>query len=156
MNELSKLPQRHKLPHEIPSWVRPGARHFITINCEERETNVLCAGNTAVKLMDSARHYEEIGRWYLWLMVIMPDHVHFIATFDLDGGIKPIVKAWKGYQKRTLCVEWQPDFFEHRLRNDDEFTEKAFYIRMNPVRKGLATSPDEWPFILDRTDLKNE
>ncbi len=107
-------------------------------------------------MLKSARHYEEIGRWYLWLMVIMPDHVHIIATFDLERGVRPIMKAWKGYQKRNLHMEWQSDFFDHRLRDDDEFVGKMHYVRMNPVRKGLVTSPEAWPYVLARTDLTEE
>jgi len=104
----------------------------------------------ATQVLKSARHYEEIDRWYLWLMVVMPDHVHLIATFDLERGLRRIVKAWKGYLARNLHIEWQADFFEHRLRNDDEFVEKIHYVRMNPVRKGLVGSPEEWPHVLDR------
>ena len=152
MTQSTNLPQRRKLPHAIPLWVGQGARHFITINCQERGTDSLCRDNVAAELLDSARYYEEIGHWYLWLMVVMPDHVHFIATFDLDRGLHATLKGWKGYQKRTLNIEWQSDFFEHRLRDEDEFIEKMHYIRMNPVRKGLVTSFDEWPHTLVRSD----
>jgi len=155
MQQPDDLPQRQKLPHALPSWVRQGARHFLTLNCQHRETNSLCRGDVAAQLLKSARYYEEIGRWYLWLMLIMPDHIHLIATFDLERGLRRIMQAWKGYQKRKLHIEWQSDFFEHRLRNGDEFIEKAHYVRMNPVRKGLIHSPDAWPHILDRTDLSN-
>ena len=117
---------------------------------------MLCRENIAQDLLDSARFYDEIGRWYLWLILVMPDHVHLIATFDLGRGLQPIMKAWKGYQKRNLHVEWQADFFEHRLRNADEFVEKACYVRMNPVRQGLVDSPDAWPYVLARTDLAEE
>lgn len=150
------LPQRHKLPHAIPSWVQQGARHFVTVNCHERDADCLCRGDVATKLLNSARHYDLIGRWYLWLMVVMPDHVHLIATYDLEHGVRKIMKAWKGFQKRNLHVEWQADFFEHRLRDDSEFVEKMHYIRMNPVRKGLVRSPDEWPHVLDRTSLTED
>lgn len=74
------LPQRKKLPHEIPSWVKQGTRHFITINCKQRAGNPLLARNTAQALLNSAAFYEQLGHWYLWLMVIMPDHLHLIAT----------------------------------------------------------------------------
>ena len=154
MTQKKDLHQRRKLPHEIPPWVRQGARHFITVNCRERDADGLCRGDTAVQLLKSARHYEEIGRWYLWLMVVMPDHVHLIITFNLERGVRPIMKAWKGYQTRNLHIEWQADFFEHRLRNDDEFVEKMHYVRMNPVRKGLVVSPEEWPHVLDRSILE--
>jgi REP element-mobilizing transposase RayT len=153
MTQKPDLPQRHKLPHAIPLWVGQGVRHFITINCQVRGHDSLCKGNVPNELLSSARHYEKIGRWYLWLMVIMPDHVHLIATFDLEHGIQATIKGWKGYQKRNLNIEWQADYFEHRLRNEDEFIEKMHYVRMNPVRKELVPSPSEWPHVFDRSDL---
>jgi DNA-binding transcriptional ArsR family regulator/REP element-mobilizing transposase RayT len=145
------LPKRKKLPHEIPSWVQQGTKHFITINCKDRGSDPLI--DHAALLLKSAAYYEQTGRWYLWLMVVMPDHIHFIATFDLSMGIKNTVSAWKRYQKKTLGIDWQAGFFEHRLRNGSEFDEKAHYIRMNPVRKGLAASLEQWPHVLDRTAM---
>jgi hypothetical protein len=35
-------------------------------------------------------------------------------------------------------VEWQRDFFDHRLRDHHELQERTSYILMNPVRKGLC------------------
>lgn len=111
--------------------------------------------NIADSLLNNARFYEETGKWYLWLMLIMPDHLHFIATFDLTKRLKTTVSAWKRYQTKTLGIEWQTDFFEHRLRNQAEFDEKAAYIRMNPVRKKLIDTPEQWPYILDRTTIED-
>ncbi|MBL7078017.1 MAG: transposase [Kiritimatiellae bacterium] len=150
---MNPPPQRRKLAHDIPSWVSQGSRHFITINCKDRHGTPLLNTDIANQLLKSARYYEEAGSWYLWLMLVMPDHVHFITTFDLSRGVRPIVSMWKRYQTRTLKVAWQSDFFEHRLRNDEEFRLKAHYIRMNPVRKDLVSLPEEWPHCIDRTVL---
>jgi len=95
-------------------------------------------------------------RWYLWLMLVMPDHVHVIATFDLSRGIRDTVSAWKRYQATSLGVSWQKDFFEHRLRDEDAFREKAAYIRRNPVRKELVERPEEWEYVLDRTPIEGK
>lgn len=32
------------------------------------------------------------------------------------------------------------------MRNYDHYAEKASYVRMNPVRKGLVETPEEWAF----------
>ena len=149
------LPKRKQLPHEIPSWVQQGERHFITINCAERNATNLLRNNIADHLLESARFYDETGKWCLWIMVVMPDHIHFIATFDLSKGIRPTITAWKRYQAIHQGVEWQPDFFEHRLRNPAEFVEKCHYIRMNPVRKNLVSAPEQWSYIIDRTTLNS-
>jgi len=147
------LPRRRKLPHDVPSWVQQGARHFITVNCKARDAAPLLQNNIASELLTSARFYEETNRWYLWLMLVMPDHVHFILTFDLSKGIRDTVSAWKRFQAKSLGVSWQKDFFEHRLRDDQAFREKAAYIRLNPVRKELVEKPEEWEYLLDRTPI---
>ncbi len=154
--ESGLSPQRKKLPHGLPPWVRQGARHFITINCTKRGNNVLARPSLAKELLASAGYYETIGRWYVWLMVVMPDHIHVIATFNLDHGIRRTVGDWKRYQTTRHAIAWQSDFFEHRLRDELEFVEKALYVRMNPVRKGLVTIPSEWPHVMDRTTLENK
>ncbi len=150
---IEPLPKRKKLPHEIPSWVQQGEKHFITINCQTRGINQLLQNDTAKKLLASAEFYEKQNRWYLWLMVVMPDHIHFIATFNLSAGVRSIITAWKRYQAIHQGIDWQSDFFEHRLRNHSEFEEKCHYIRMNPARKGLIENPANWPHVLDRISL---
>ena len=147
MKEQKDLHQRNKLPYEIPPWVQQGARHFITINCRERGSNSPCKQNIAGCLLESASYYEKISHWYIWIMVIMPDHLHFIAAFNFADGLQAVIKTWKKYQTRNPHIEWQTDFFEHRLRNDNELIEKMQYVRMNPVRNGLVDSSNEWPFM---------
>ena len=143
--------RRCKLPHEIPSWVKQGARHFITINCRKCSNKcLLTAPSVAETLINGAMKYEQLGYWFVGLLVIMPDHIHAILTFNLECGIRQTISNWKGYQAKICGIQWQSDFFEHRLRNDDEYVEKAYYVRMNPVRKGLVAEPDQWPYVIDR------
>ena len=129
----------------------PGLSHFITINCRMRDGASLLQGNVPDRLLESAHCYEGMGCWFIWLMLVMPDHLHMIATFDLLGGIKKTVNSWKRYQTTHLKLDWQSGFFEHRLRNESDFVEKAHCIRMNPVRKDLVRKPEEWRWVLDRT-----
>ena len=35
------------------------------------------------------------------------------------------------------------------LRRDESLEQKALYIRRNPVVKGLCSTPEEWPWVLD-------
>jgi hypothetical protein len=119
------------------------------VNTLTRDDRPLLRDGVAAALLASGRPYEGVGRWFLWLMLIMPDHVHLIATFDLSRGIRSTVAGWKRFHAGRSNIRWQPGFFEHRLRNDAEFVEKAHYVRMNPVRKGLVASPEAWPCVID-------
>ena len=58
-----------------------------------------------------------------------------------------VVTAWKHFLSHRCGRGWQRDFFDHRLRNDESHDEKAHYIRHNPVRAGLAATPEGWPYV---------
>ncbi len=150
LSDAPSLPQRHPLPHDIPGWIQGSARFFITINCKQRGVNTLCRQPVAQALLDSARQYEASGRWYLWLALLMPDHLHLIVSVRPDLGLRAVIGNWKRYQATHLGIEWQANFFDHRLRDEDEFRDKALYIRENPVRKQRVARSQDWPYVADR------
>jgi putative transposase len=152
-NAPHNLPRRKRLPHEIPGWVPDGARYFITINGRQRGQNQLAQVDIAGSLIEGVHVYETNGHWYPWQVVIMPDHLHMILSVQRDHGLKRTIAAWKGFFAKRCGIQWQSGFFEHRLRSDDEWTEKAAYIRMNPVRKELVTQPEDWPYRWERPRL---
>ncbi len=61
--------------------------------------------------------------------------------------VQQIVTSWKRWTARELGIQWQRDFFEHRLRREESRREKADYILANPVRKGLAKEARDWPYV---------
>jgi putative transposase len=144
-----KLPIRKRLPHEFPLWVDPNEEnYFLTICCRTRGVNWLAYPNIAEKLFETVEHRNTIGVWYVHLAVLMPDHVHLLVSFpETEKRMQIIVSKWKEWTAKTLKIEWQRDFFEHRLRQEESFREKADYILANPVRAGLAKEPEEWPYV---------
>jgi REP element-mobilizing transposase RayT len=49
----------------------------------------------------------------------MPDHIHAILSFGRDETMSGVVGDWKHFHKRSNRIEWQENFFDHRLRNDE-------------------------------------
>lgn len=45
-------------------------------------------------------------------------------------------------------INWQRDFFDHRLRGDEGWREKATTSLQNPVRTGLIEKYEDWPYVL--------
>jgi len=82
----------------------------------------------------------------------MPDHLHAIIAFPSVPGLKTTVTNWKKFVARKHGVAWQRDFFDHRLRNDQELQEKTSYILMNPVRKGLCERAEDWAWVYRPND----
>jgi REP-associated tyrosine transposase len=46
----------------------------------------------------------------------------------------------------TTSMIWQRGFFDHLLRSDESYAQKWNYVRENPVRAGLLTNADDWPY----------
>ena len=140
---------RQRLPHEIPLWVDPGKEmYFITINCRERRRNQLAREEIAPPLFDTVHHRQEKFVWWPYLFLLMPDHLHALLSFPPSGKpLRLVVSKWKEWTAKQLGLEWQDDFFEHRLRREESRREKADYILANPVRAGLISRPEDWPFV---------
>lgn len=145
MSAKSLYPQR--LPHGRPDWVKEDALYFITVCVEPRGHNTLCQPVIAEGLRSSVFHYAENGKWWPFLFLLMPDHVHALLTFPRGEDLAQRVGSWKRFTARKLGVTWQHDFFEHRLRHDESWREKSAYIERNPVRAGLADTPEAWPYV---------
>ena len=149
---MTALPDRKRLHHDIPSWVADGSLYFVTICTQPRGMNQLCAPVIGEKLIASADFYQSRGTWWLKIFLLMPDHLHTLVAVPKEESLPIVIRRWKAYQKQALGIKWQSGFFDHRLRSDESEEEKAHYIRMNPVRAGLADKPADWPYILPTYD----
>lgn len=82
----------------------------------------------------------------------MPDHQHLIITGT--SGDSAILKAIVSYKQKTGFwmsankpgVAWQKDFYDHVLRKHEDIATQVRYILDNPVRKGLVSSWQDYPF----------
>ena len=96
----------------------------------------------------------ERNGWWVGDYVLMPDHVHLFARASREGlPMKKWVQMWKSFSSRrwkALNGEetpfWQGDYFDRYLRNADQYSEKWSYVEANPVRKGLVSKPEDWPY----------
>jgi putative transposase len=84
--------------------------------------------------------------------VVMPNHVHAIVWPMPNHLLSDILKTWKQFTSRRakkllgMGEEpfWQPESYEHWIRNDDERARIALYIRNNPVTARLCARPEDW------------
>ena len=89
------------------------------------------------------------GRYELGAWVLMPNHVHLLLQ-PIDTLPRQI--AWiKGrtafevhriLQRSGAC--WAKDYFDHWIRDRDEWEKVIRYVERNPVKAGLCASPEDW------------
>ena len=145
------LPIRKKLPDTIPQWVAEGSWFFITINCVPPGKNQLCRAGSGDAVLAAMKFNHERLVWHCCLCLLMPDHLHAIIAFPREPGMQTTVKNWKKFVAGKYGVDWQRDFFDHRLRNHHELKEKTSYVLMN-LRKRLCERAEDWVWIYRPND----
>jgi len=80
-------------------------------------------------------------------VVVLPDHLHAIWTLPQDDA--DFSTRWrliKHYVQRTGAEPiWQARFWEHVVRDEDDFVRHFDYIHSNPVKHGFVNKLSEWP-----------
>ncbi len=142
-------PERKRLPHQVPLWIDPNKElYFLTISCYPRGKNQLAHPKIAAAVLETVAFRNASYLWYAHIFLLMPDHAHALISFPpSEKTLKAIVSQWKGWTAKAIGIEWQRDFFEHRLRGEENHQQKANYILQNPVRAGLVQKPEEWPYV---------
>jgi len=81
---------------------------------------------------------------------IMPDHIHFILSIDTDENgrtqfaptISRVMKQFKGsITKQVGRPIWQKSFYDHGIRNQQDYDEIWAYIENNPLKYVLNRTP---------------
>jgi putative transposase len=128
-------------------------RTFFVTTKTHTGKRLLQSDRNASLLIDVLRSCVRAGRFTLHDFVIMPDHVHLLLTTSGDVTIEKAIQCIKGGFSFRLKREtsfsgevWQRGFSDHRVRDPDSFANHRLYIAANPVRAGLAASPDEFPW----------
>ena len=142
-----------RLHHTVPPWVEPGALFHIRIALDRnKEQRLLTNPKLSQALLESARYYETKLRWYVTLLVLMPDHLHALLSFARDESMSSVIGDWKRFHASKNAVTWQEGYFDHRLRADErgeQLFAKMNYIRRNPVAASLCAKAEDWPWIID-------
>ncbi len=147
-DSASTRPVRKELVHSIHFHGRFGATYFVTICCQQRGVNQLCKPDAASELFEAAHQYHKSEKWYLTLLLLMPDHLHMLVAIPGDSSLSKLARDFKRIAARKVGIEWQRNFFDHRLRHDESESEKYDYILQNPPRAGLVCEGDQWPYVL--------
>ncbi len=135
-----------KLHHAIPDWIESSEAIF---HIRIRAVSSLTAeAGTARDLLDSVVFYRDQGIWLPGLFLLMPDHLHALLHFHPERSMSRVVGDWKKWHKTNTGITWQDGYFDHRLRNDENYEKKAHYIRNNPVAAGLCHDAESWPWWL--------
>ena len=104
----------------------------------------------AALVRDALLHFDGT-RYRLHEWVIMPNHVHVLATPLHGFSLSSIVHSWKSYTAKQANKVlkrqgefWHKDYFDRFMRDEGHYQATVEYIHRNPVMAGLCESEEDW------------
>lgn len=105
------------------------------------------------RLVQEALLHFDGQRYRLLAWVIMPNHVHVLIETRPGYQLSEIVQAWKSFTAKEVNkllgrrgILWQTDYFDRFIRDEQHFENAVHYIHYNPVKAGLVTQAEDWPY----------
>lgn len=152
----------------------PGATYFFTV-VTYRRRNILIKPECRVILREEINRVKQQHPFTIDAWVLLPDHLHSIWT--LPSGDNNYSKRWgmikAGFSKRAKSLLhrkewmnesktrrrestiWQRRFWEHQIRNHEDYKKHMDYLHFNPVKHGLVKRVVDWPNSTFHRYVKN-
>jgi putative transposase len=137
----------------------PGGSFFFTVNLAERRSSLLTEhiGDLRTALRETKANHP----FSIEAIVVLPDHLH--AIWSLPDGNSDFSTRWRLIKSRfsrslprgeRVSASrrskgergiWQRHYWEHTLRDEDDFARHVDYIHFNPAKHGHVTRVADWP-----------
>jgi putative transposase len=143
-------------PARIPVWLRldQSVIYFVTLCVEDRKS--VLANETAFAAFEHA--VARLQHWSVLSAVLMPDHLHVIVapTDDREAHVGNFSAAIMRWMRRDLNAswKWQRGSFDRLVRSGESLEEKWLYVEENPVRAGLVSRWQDWPYRCESDDFE--
>jgi putative transposase len=138
---------------DINRFYMPDAIYFVTCVNYRREPIFSKSSNVDIfmKTLVTVRDYY---LYELQAYVIIPDHFHLLIK-PIGCTISKLIQSlrrnftvnFKNYHgiNKSLTLA-QHRFYDHVIRNDKDWSMHMDYIHYNPVKHGMASKPEDWPY----------
>jgi putative transposase len=136
----------------------PGGTYFFTVTLNDRRSRALTDHIAALR--GAFRATLRMRPFAIDAIVVLPDHLH--VTMTLPPGDANYSGRWRMIKSRftkSVVSEisvprnrkgeyslWQRRFWEHTIRDDEDFARHVDYIHINPVKHSLVTQVRDWPY----------
>jgi REP element-mobilizing transposase RayT len=110
------------------------------------------------RLVGEALQHFDGDRYRLFAWCVMPNHVHVVCDFLGHHGLDDVLHSWKSFtsKKANRILErqgrfWAREYYDHLIRDEDEFYRTLRYVRENPAAAGL----EQWPWVWACEDYRD-
>ncbi len=150
--------------------------HFISCSCHRR-LPFLRTARIRDRFLSILEQTRERYRFVVVGYVVMPEHIHLLITEPEIGtpstvmqvvkqrtarALLPMKKRADARQRRLFADAilrkpfWQARFYDFNVWTTKKRVEKLRYMHRNPVKRGLASVPEDWRWSSYRFYLLDE
>jgi putative transposase len=138
-------------------YYQPGGTYFFTVVTADRQPLLI---KHVDRLRAAFHHGIQRHPFTIEAIVILPDHLHtlwrlppgdhdfstrwMVIKRKFSAGLNAEIDNRSHHQKREKGI-WQRRFWEHCIRDADDWQRHLDYIHYNPVKHGHCLTPAEWP-----------
>lgn len=138
----------------------PGGSYFFTVNLADRQSALLT--DNIAGLRSAFRYARGRHPFTIEAIVVLPDHLHAIWTLpegDADYSLRwrliksTFSRALPNGERLSASRSskgergiWQRRYWEHTLRDENDFARHMDYIHFNPVKHGHVARVKDWPY----------
>jgi len=142
----------------------PGGTYFFTV-VTYRRRKILIEPESRVILRKVIKEVKQRYPFTIEAWILLPDHLHSIWTLPPGDNDYPkrwgMIKAGFSKQAKSLfhrqewmnetktrrreSTIWQRRYWEHQIRNEDDYRRHMDYLHYNPVKHRLARRVIDWP-----------
>ncbi len=156
------------MPAGLRRYYGKGHLHFITFSCYRRLPLLKTARARDLFVQELGKVRDET-EFHLIGYVVMPEHVHLLMSEPKHGTPSTVLQKLKlrvsrrmrnprkfgGTEQVQLPFEeeegppqafWQARFYDFNVYTKGKKMEKLNYMHANPVTRGLAKHPEDWPW----------
>jgi len=135
--------------------VVPGGCFFFTLVTDHRYPWFADPRHVS-RLREGFRRVRNRYPFELDAIVVLPDHLHLLMSLpEGDSNYALRLRLIKHYLTRGMTIRgnhrgekpvWQKRYWEHAIRDDNDWRRHLDYVHFNPVKHGYVTHPSEWPY----------
>jgi putative transposase len=137
----------------------PGGTFFFTVTLADRRSTGLVEHISGLRAAFRVTRRER--PFEIDAIVILPEHLHAVITLPQDDAdfsgrwrrikalfTKHVVTAGEpiACNAKGEYALWQRRFWEHTIRNDEDYANHVDYVHYNPVKHGLTERACDWPY----------
>ncbi|WP_339138387.1 MAG: transposase [Candidatus Electrothrix sp. GW3-4] len=147
----------------------PGGTYFFTVNLADRSQTLLV--DHIDDLRDAVQNVLTSHPFCIDVMVVLPDHLHAIWTLPegdanypmrwslIKAGFSRCIPADEQRSKSRIAKGergiWQRRYWEHLIRDEQDYMNHVNYIHYNQVKHGHVARVADWPYSTFHQAVKN-